>query len=368
MAFCTKCGTQLDAGAAFCGHCGAAIAAATSPAATSPAATSPAATSPAIPSPGRQSSWAVYNPRKLAVSTTRRKALTGFVGSALFAFFGVWLIFNPEFLSNHPLPIFAALVPEVDQPAALMIFGFVILLLFGFLAVVWAMVVARQIFAPSSFAAEPKDHELPPSMPLAPTYPDSGSQKSEASQDSSLFLNAPKTNTTISSFERFATSCKTGALVIALALVGVGIHYSYTQHHRQALISTVRGAHVPEFPNLTIGQALEGNFQNYEWTTFKNPDKSITVGFVGYETFKSAMGPGNQDMTSCIKRHSTCFPILKKISDACSTFSGFEEEEASCVRVGLANNANTLIPVHFQFAVNDQDGSVSLIKTDIVSD
>lgn len=176
---------------------------------------------------------------------------------------------------------------------------------------------------------------------------------------------------TTSLLERFTSSWMIRVLVIVLTLAGVGIHYFYTQHHRRALIDTVRNSHTPEFPNATVGQSLETTFKNYSWTTFKNPDKSITVGFVGYQTFQDALGgPGNPDMPKCAQRDA-CRPILKKITDACVSSDQSESsfrEQVSCVHDGIENSANTLIPVHFLFAANDQDGSVSLIKTDLLPD
>lgn len=176
---------------------------------------------------------------------------------------------------------------------------------------------------------------------------------------------------TTSLLERFTSSWKIRAAVIVLTLVGVGIHYSYTRHHRQALIDTVRNFHMPEFPNVTVGQSLESNFKNHSWTTFKNPDKSMTVGFVGYQTFQDALGNlDHPDFASCLKR-SYCQPIVKKISDTCIPTGATGEpsqQQQSCFDNGVVNNANTLIPVHLLFAANDQDGSVSLIKTDLVPD
>lgn len=168
--------------------------------------------------------------------------------------------------------------------------------------------------------------------------------------------------------ERFTSSWKIRVVLIVLTLVGIGIHYSYTQHRRQTLIDTVRNSHVPEFPNVTVGQTLESNFKNDEWTTFKNPDKSITVGFVGYQTFQDALGSlDHPDFASCLKR-TYCQQIVKKISDSCIPTGATGEpsqQQQSCFNNSVVNNANTLIPVHLLFSVNDQDGSVSLIKNDL---
>jgi hypothetical protein len=176
---------------------------------------------------------------------------------------------------------------------------------------------------------------------------------------------------TPSLLEQFTSSWKIRVVVIVLTLVGVGIHYSYTQHRRQALIETVRNSHPPEFSKITYGQALESNFKNYTWTTFKNPDKSITVGFVGYQTFQDALGNlDHPDFSSCLKR-TFCQPIVKRISDSCIPPGATGEpsqQQQSCFNNGVVSNANTLIPVHLLFAANDQDGSVSLIKTDVVPD
>ena len=178
---------------------------------------------------------------------------------------------------------------------------------------------------------------------------------------------------TTSLVERITSSWKIRTGVIVLTLVGVGIHYFYTQHHRQALIDTVRNSHMPDspFPNVTVGQSLETTFKNYSWTTFKNPDKSITVGFVGYQTFQDALGNlDHPDFLSCLKR-TYCKPIVKKISDNCIPAGATGEpsqQQQSCFNNGVVNSANTLIPVHLLFAANDQDGSVSLIKTDLVPD
>lgn len=176
---------------------------------------------------------------------------------------------------------------------------------------------------------------------------------------------------TPSLLERFTSSWKIRVGAIALTLIGVGIHYSYTQHHRQALIETVRNSHMPEFSNVTIGQSLESNFKNYNWTTFKNPDKSITVGFVGYQTFQDALGNlDHPDFLSCLKR-TYCKPIVKQISDTCIPAGATGEpsqQQQSCFNNGVVSNANTLIPVHLLFAANDQDGSVSIIKNDLAPD
>ena len=229
---------------------------------------------------------------------------------------------------------------------------------------------ASQAIPAEASTASSTNNEMPLALPTEPkarlAYQGPGTQKSESPQNS----DSPHTNESLVSFAKFISSWKVRVAAIALTLVGIGIHYAYTQHQRQALIQTVRNSHVPDF-SITMGQFLESKFQNYNWSTYRNPDKSITVAFTGYQTFQDAMGgPGNPDMVKCLERDA-CSPIIKKISDSCVPPGDNQQgdpspEQIRCVHDGIANNANTLIPVNFLFAVDEHDASVSLRKTDLV--
>lgn len=115
MAFCTKCGTQFEAGTAFCGNCGAAVA--------------------AKPTPDKKSGG--NQQHELQVRQSRRRAYSSLGGSAFFVFIGFIVIINREFWSQH-LPFhLEAYMPEDVAAAAVTIFGTIAILVFGFAGMLW---------------------------------------------------------------------------------------------------------------------------------------------------------------------------------------------------------------------------------------
>ncbi|MGD0942413.1 MAG: zinc-ribbon domain-containing protein [Terracidiphilus sp.] len=115
MAFCTKCGTQFETGAAFCGNCGAAIA--------------------ANAVPNMESGGSQQN--ELLARLSRRRAYSSLAGSAFFVFIGFIVIINREFWAQH-LPFhLEAYMPEDVAVVAVTLFGIISVLVFGFAGILW---------------------------------------------------------------------------------------------------------------------------------------------------------------------------------------------------------------------------------------
>lgn len=178
--FCTGCGKPLASVTKFCGQCGAVVAESSSASAQAPSVAPGQVQQPPMPSdvpvsealaPSTFAAVPEDHERlplpppppgatlpgrlpELMLRTSRRIALIGFAGCALFVFFGLWMITNPGFRAYHTLSGF---VPEGVEDAIKMITGTMTVLVFGFMGVLYAMRLSGRVFVhltPYGFAVE----------------------------------------------------------------------------------------------------------------------------------------------------------------------------------------------------------------------